>query len=117
MRKALTLMVAGLVLAGCGTSISAEDKAAADSFIDGKSQFEVDALCEQISTAEGRLDAKKSVEDELGGVSVTDMAAAGGPDSPEQQAALDKIGKSLVEGKEVAKRAESIVSYIKDNRC
>lgn len=117
MRKALLVVAAGLALAGCGTSISADDKTAADSFIDGKSQFDVDALCEQISTAEGRLEAKRSVENELGGVSVDDMTAAGGAPGPAQKAALDKISKSLVEGKELAKRAESIVSYIKDNRC
>ena len=117
MRKALALVVAAVALAGCGTNISAEDKAAADSFMDGKSRYDKDVLCEQVSTAEGRLEAKKSVEAQLGGPTEEDLRIAGGPPGPEQQAAMDKVTKGLVEGKELGKRAETIIDYIKGNRC
>lgn len=117
MRKALALLVAAVALAGCGTNISAEDKATADSFMDGKSQFEKDALCEELSTAEGRLQAKQDVENEIGGLSNADIAAANGPAGPEQDAAIDRMARSLGNSRETAERAESIVSYIKGNRC
>ena len=118
MRKVLTLVVAGLVLAGCGGgNLSSTDKQAADTFIDGKSQFERDALCEQLSTAEGRLEAKQSVEQELGAPTAEDMLVAGGAPSPEQQAAMDKVAKGLGEGRQLAERAEAIVGYIKNNKC
>lgn len=117
MRKVLALLVAAVALTSCGTNISADDKAAADAFMDGKSQYDRDALCEQVSTAEGRLQAKKSVEAQLGGPTEEDLRIAGGPPGPEQQAAMDKVAKSLVEGKELGKRAETIIDYVKGNRC
>ncbi len=118
MKKALVLVVAGIVVAGCGgTNIDSADKEAADRFFDGKPKSSQDLLCEQLSTAQGRADAVESVQGELGGVTAEDMLdiAYGSPE--DQSATASSVAEAIGNGRETSERAESIVAYLADNRC
>jgi hypothetical protein len=110
MRKALTMVVAGLVLAGCGggSSLAKDDKALADRFWDNLSTVERDLLCEEMSTASGRYDAVEK----LGSVLLKPAIEKFGDDGSAENFA------DLVEGTEVNdKRAEAIVLYLNDDKC
>ena len=109
MRKALTLMVAGLVLAGCGgSSPPKEDMALADSFWDGRSTIERDVLCEQMSTATGRYEAV----DKLRGVLSAEAIKKFGDNGSAENFA------DLVKGTDANdKRAEGIILYLHDEKC
>lgn len=109
-RKVTALLVAGLVLAGCGgSSLPKEDEALADKFWTGLSSLEQETLCERMSTAEGRLQQSKLLSDELP-TPVGDKLA----DEPGDGSGIVGAAKEL-EANDA--RAEAIVTYLHDSNC
>jgi hypothetical protein len=103
------MLVAGLVLAGCGgSSLPKADKVLADDFWEQRSTVERDVLCEQLSTASGRYQAVEK----LGSVLLKPAIEKFGKDGSAENFA------DLVEGTEANdKRAEGIILYLHDDKC
>ncbi len=109
MRKALAIMVATLAVAACGgPDIDAADKKLADGFWDGRSEIETEALCEELSTATGRLRAAKEIGDELPNPKLDNFDESS--DVDDLVAAVQQTGVN-------DERGEKIAVYLHESKC
>jgi hypothetical protein len=109
MRKALAVAIAMVAVAACGgPDIDAADKKLADDFWDGRSEIETEALCEELSTAKGRLRAAKEIGEELPNPKLDNFDESS--DLADFAAGANQIGIN-------DERGEKIAVYLHESKC
>jgi hypothetical protein len=117
MRKLLAVVVGAVAWSGCGgasgdSGIDATDKDLADAFWDGRSKVEADFLCEQLSTAEGRLRSSREIADELPNTRLNDIDESS-TDEENLDALLDSTQQIGINDE----RGEKIALYLHEAKC
>jgi hypothetical protein len=111
------VLVGAVALSSCGggadaSGIDASDKELADAFWDSRSRVEADFLCEELSTAEGRLRSSRKIADELPNPRLGDFE-----ESATDEENLDALVDSVQQIEVNDERGEKITLYLHEAKC